>query len=55
MGLNLTSVRSGFVAVSLEMVAGTYELVPSTYLPGQEAPFFLSVACSATFKLTKSH
>jgi hypothetical protein len=42
------------VAVSLEMVAGTYELIPSTYLPAQEGPFFLSVASSATFKLTKT-
>ena len=45
--------RSGFVVVSLEVVAGTYELVPSTYLPQQESSFFLTVASSATFRLTK--
>ena len=27
--------RSGFVVVGLEAVAGTYDLVPSTYLPNQ--------------------
>jgi len=46
--------RSGFVVVGLEAVAGTYDLVPSTYLPNQEAPFFLSIACSHSFKLTKT-
>ena len=46
--------RSGFVVVGMEAVAGTYDLVPSTYLPNQEAPFFLSIACSHSFKLTKT-
>lgn len=46
--------RSGFVVVSLEVVAGTYELVPSTYLAQQESSFFLTVASSATFRLTKA-
>ena len=46
--------RSGFVVVGMEAVAGTYDLVPSTYLPNHEAPFFLSIACSHSFKLTKT-
>ncbi|XP_020286163.1 calpain-7-like [Pseudomyrmex gracilis] len=44
--------RSGFVYLELEDVpAGTYQIVPSTYLPGQEGPFFLICKSSCNFKL----
>lgn len=42
--------RSGFVYLELEDVpAGTYQITPSTYLPGQEGPFFL--ICKSSSKL----
>eukprot|EP00092_Neocalanus_flemingeri_P004142 GFUD01004456.1.p1 GENE.GFUD01004456.1~~GFUD01004456.1.p1 ORF type:complete len:815 (-),score=258.12 GFUD01004456.1:609-3053(-) len=46
--------RSGFVVYTMEAVAGTYELVPSTYTPGQEGPFFLMVASNSSFKLART-
>ncbi|XP_029035260.1 calpain-7-like [Osmia bicornis bicornis] len=42
--------RSGFVYLELEDVpAGTYHVTPSTYIPGQEGPFFL--ICKSSCKL----
>lgn len=42
--------RAGFVYLELEDVpAGTYHIVPSTFLPGQEGPFFL--ICKSSCKL----
>ena len=46
--------RSGFVVLTVEAVAGTYEVVPSTFSPGQEGPFFLTVASNSSFKLSKT-
>jgi len=46
--------RSGFVVLTVEAVAGTYDIVPSTYSPGQEGPFFLLVASNSSFQLTKT-
>jgi len=43
--------RSGFVVMSVEAVAGTYDIVPSTYKQDQESAFFLIVSCSASFKI----
>lgn len=38
------SYRSGYCVLDLnDMPAGTYIIIPSTYLPGQESPFILSV------------
>ena len=45
--------RSGFVILALEMVAGTYDIVPTTFKPGQEGPFFLKVQASSSFKLNR--
>ncbi|GAB1864293.1 Calpain-7 [Camponotus japonicus] len=42
--------RSGFVYLELEDVpAGTYHIIPSTYIPSQEGPFFL--ICKSSCKL----
>ncbi|XP_026826623.1 calpain-7 isoform X2 [Ooceraea biroi] len=42
--------RSGFVYLELENVpAGTYHIIPSTYTPNQEGPFFL--ICKSSFNL----
>ncbi|XP_031826247.1 calpain-7 [Nomia melanderi] len=42
--------RSGFIYLELDSVpAGTYNIVPSTYNPGQEGPFFL--ICKSSCKL----
>ena len=46
--------RSGFVVLTVEAVAGVYDLVPSTFSPGQEGPFFLLVASSSSFKVTRT-
>jgi len=45
--------RPGFVVTTLDVVAGTYDILPSTFKPGQESPFFLSVASTASFLLSK--
>ncbi|KAJ1522774.1 hypothetical protein ONE63_001930 [Megalurothrips usitatus] len=46
--------RSGFVAFEIEdLPTGTYDIVPSTFLPGQEGPFILTVKSSCQFKLGK--
>ena len=46
--------RSGFVVLTVEAVAGCYDIVPSTFSQGQEGPFFLMVASSSSFKLSKT-
>ena len=46
--------RSGFTVFTVEAVAGVYDIVPSTFSPAQEGPFFLLVASSSSFKLTKT-
>lgn len=39
--------RSGFVVMEIEGVpAGTYNIIPSTFLPGQEGPFLLTIKSS---------
>ncbi|XP_050298407.1 calpain-7-like [Anthonomus grandis grandis] len=44
--------RSGYTILELPNVpSGTLELIPSTFLPGQEGPFILVVKSSAPFKL----
>ncbi|XP_015603072.1 calpain-7 isoform X2 [Cephus cinctus] len=48
--------RPGFVQLELENVpAGTYDIVPSTFLPGQEGPFFLTCKASCKILLTRVH
>lgn len=44
--------RSGYCYVEvLSMPPGTYSIVPTTFLPGQESPFFLTVKASNGIKL----
>ncbi|XP_014222841.1 calpain-7-like [Trichogramma pretiosum] len=46
--------RSGFVYIELEDVpSGTYNVVPSTYLPGQEGPFFLTIKSSCNVQISR--
>lgn len=46
--------RSGFVVLQLQDIpAGTYDIVPSTFLPRQEGPFILTVKSSVPFKLAQ--
>lgn len=46
--------RSGFVIMELENVpCGIYNIIPSTFLPEQEGPFFLTVQSSCPIKLTR--
>jgi calpain-7 len=46
--------RSGFVVLDLEDVpAGTYNIVPSTFMPNQEGPFILTVKASCPFSVAR--
>jgi calpain-7 len=46
--------RPGFVVLDLEDVpAGTYNIVPSTFMPNQEGPFILTVKASCPFSLAR--
>ena len=45
--------RTGFVALPLELTAGTYDVVPTTFKPGQEGPFFLILKSSSQFQLAR--
>ncbi|KAF7392820.1 hypothetical protein HZH66_008653 [Vespula vulgaris] len=51
---NSGSFRPGFVYLELERVpAGIYHIIPSTYLPGQEGPFFLTCKSSCNLFLRR--
>ncbi len=41
--------RTGFAVLPIEVTAGTYDIVPTTFKPGQEGPFFLTLKCSSPF------
>ena len=46
--------RSGFVVLALENVPrGVYNIVPTTFLPGQEGPFILSLLAAEPAKLVR--
>lgn len=46
------SYRSGYCVLDLiDMPAGTYHIIPSTYLPAQEAPFILSVKATTNISI----
>ena len=47
------SYRSGFVVKTFELAAGTYDVVPSTFHPGQQSPFFMSYRSSIPFKVSR--
>ncbi|GAB6032708.1 calpain 7, variant 2 [Chamberlinius hualienensis] len=46
--------RSGFVILDMENIPnGIYNVIPSTFNPGQEGPFFLTVKASCPFKINR--
>lgn len=48
------SFRSGFCVIDMEnLPAGVYHIRPSTYLPNQEAPFFLKLKSTAKLQIEK--
>lgn len=48
------SFRSGFTYLQLKSLpAGTYQIVPSTFNPGQIGPFFITVKSSHPIKLSR--
>ncbi len=47
------SYKSGFVVLPLEVTAGTYDVVPTTFRPGQEGPFFIKLESSIPTKLAR--
>ena len=50
------SFRSGFCVFDLEnLPAGVYHIRPSTYLPNQEAPFFLKLKSSTKLQIEKEN
>lgn len=50
------SFRSGFCVLDLEnLPAGVYHVRPSTYLPNQEAPFFLKLKSSTKLQIEKEN
>lgn len=48
------SFRSGFCVLDMEnLPAGVYHIRPSTFLPNQEAPFFLKLKSTAKLQIEK--
>ncbi|XP_042232051.1 calpain-7-like isoform X2 [Homarus americanus] len=46
--------RSGFVVMEIfDLVAGVYNIIPSTFYPNTEAPYFLNLFSSAPLKLNR--
>ncbi|XP_039286093.1 calpain-7 [Nilaparvata lugens] len=46
--------RSGFVILELEnLPGGTYDIIPSTFYPAQEGPFFLTIKASCVFEVRR--
>lgn len=46
--------RSGFTILELNSVpAGIYNIIPCTYFPNQQGPFFLTVQSSCPFKMSR--
>ncbi|XP_017304181.1 calpain-7-like [Diaphorina citri] len=46
--------RSGFVAVEMDnLPSGTYEIMPSTFSPQQEGPFFLELKSSCSITISR--
>uniref|UniRef100_A0A0K2TNJ9 Calpain catalytic domain-containing protein n=1 Tax=Lepeophtheirus salmonis TaxID=72036 RepID=A0A0K2TNJ9_LEPSM len=43
--------RPAFAVLALDLLAGTYDIIPCTFKPKQESPFFLTVQCTSPFKL----
>lgn len=45
--------RSGFVVATFEICAGTFDIVPSTFFPGQESAFFMTVKATIPIKVSR--
>lgn len=46
--------RSGFIVMELENIpSGVLHVIPSTFLPGQQGPYILTVKCSAKISITR--
>ncbi|XP_076050460.1 calpain-7-like isoform X2 [Oratosquilla oratoria] len=46
--------RSGFVVLEVDrLVAGVYNIIPSTFMPNTEAPYFLVTLASTTIKMNR--
>ncbi|KAH9370143.1 hypothetical protein HPB48_015102 [Haemaphysalis longicornis] len=46
--------KSGFTVLELERVpAGVYNVIPSTFKPFQEGPFFLTISATCPFKMSR--
>ena len=47
------SYRSGFVVMAFELTGGTYDVVPSTFYPGQQSSFFMKFQATIPFKVSR--
>ena len=45
--------RTGYVMMVAELLPGTYDIVPTTFRPGQEGPFFLTISSCSGIKAQK--
>lgn len=45
--------RTGYVMMVVELLPGTYDIVPTTFRPGQEGPFFLTISSCSSVKAQK--
>ena len=45
--------RTGYVMMVVELLPGTYDIVPTTFRPGQEGPFFLTISSCSGVKAQK--
>lgn len=51
--INSGSFRPGYAVLETQLPIGIYSIIPSTFNPGEIAPFFLTVSSSQPFKLNK--
>ena len=45
--------RPGLAVLETSLPPGNYSIVPSTFIPGEVAPFFFTVSCSHSFKINR--
>ena len=51
--MNSGPYRPGLAVLETSLPAGNYSIIPSTFNPGEKAPFFFTVGCSHVFKLNR--